>query len=429
MDGFTIFTTGIILSLFSNTYFPDNITSGLIVSSVVIGAVAGGYIGGILSDKYGRKRIFIFSMLIISVAAIFSSVSDSIPVFILFQLLIGFGIGMDFPVSAAYVQEFMPIKNQTRMLAATLIFQAAGTVIAAVCCIIIMSNIPPEISWRYIIGIEAVPPLVLMLFRLRAPESPRWCYEKGYVERAAMIVVKIFPLEKEKVEKMLLKVDKKSIRSKVIKPSHKVLFSKEYLRRTVLSSGAWFLMDVSTFGIGIFTPILLAQLAIDGGENFVKSELFPAWSAGFVDVFLIAGFFLSIMFVPKYGPLKLQALGFGGMAGGMLILLGNSIWGNSESLPFIFLGFIVFNVMMNMGPNSTTFMLPAELYPTQLRGTGGGFAASFAKIGAALAIFFLPGIRSYYGIETVLLIMVISSLLGMAVTIIFGRGLKLQSDI
>ena len=122
----------------------------------------------------------------------------------------------------------------------------------------------------------------------------------------------------------------------------------------------------------------------------------------------------------------MQAFGFAGMAAGMLILVLHEAVGGTSNI-MVFAGFILFNITMNMGPNSTTFMLPAELYPTKLRATGGGFAASFAKIGASLGIFFLPGVKAALGITTILLIMAGCALVGLLITIVFGIRTKGKS--
>ena len=85
----------------------------------------------------------------------------------------------------------------------------------------------------------------------------------------------------------------------------------------------------------------------------------------------------------------------------------------------VILGFVLFNLAMNMGPNSTTFALPAILFPTRLRATAGGFAAACAKAGATLGTFFLPDLRAAYGSTAMLLVLAVVAALGMAVTLAF----------
>ena len=88
-----------------------------------------------------------------------------------------------------------------------------------------------------------------------------------------------------------------------------------------------------------------------------------------------------------------------------------------------------FNVLMNVGPNATTFILPAELFSTEVRASGHGFAAGAAKLGAALGIFLLPVLRVRIGVPSLLYLLAVVCLLGLAITVIFhvetsGRSLE-----
>jgi predicted MFS family arabinose efflux permease len=118
----------------------------------------------------------------------------------------------------------------------------------------------------------------------------------------------------------------------------------------------------------------------------------------------------------------MQAAGFAGMALGMLMLVAAVGLTNSHlRIALVFAGFILFNLLMNAGPNSTTFTLAPILFPTQLRGTAGGFAAAVAKLGATLGVFLLPILKGKFGVPSVLGIVSAVSVLGLVVTLILGR--------
>ena len=87
----------------------------------------------------------------------------------------------------------------------------------------------------------------------------------------------------------------------------------------------------------------------------------------------------------------------------------------------MFTGFILFNLLMNAGPNSTTFTLPPILFPTPRRATASGFAASVAKLGATVGVFILPILKSKFGVPAVLGMMATVSVLGLLVMLIFRR--------
>src|SRR5207244_12546183 len=85
----------------------------------------------------------------------------------------------------------------------------------------------------------------------------------------------------------------------------------------------------------------------------------------------------------------------------------------SFHIPLVFSGFILLNLLMNAGPNSTTFTLPPILFPVQLRATASGFAASVAKIGATLGVFVLPILKGKFGVPAVLGMIVGVTILGL----------------
>src|SRR5205823_2158873 len=101
---------------------------------------------------------------------------------------------------------------------------------------------------------------------------------------------------------------------------------------------------------------------------------------------------------------SLQLLGFAGMTLGLALLAvtGSLPGGTGANTPLVFLGFALFNLMVNLGPNATTYLLPAELFPTELRASGHGLAAASGKVGAAVGIFLLPLLRSSFGLSTTL---------------------------
>jgi hypothetical protein len=118
----------------------------------------------------------------------------------------------------------------------------------------------------------------------------------------------------------------------------------------------------------------------------------------------------------------MQTIGFASMAFGMLLLMIAVRLSNSSlHIPLVFTGFILFNLLMNAGPNSTTFTLAPILFPTQLRATASGFAASVAKIGATFGVFVLPILKGKFGVPAVLGMVVAVSVLGLVVTLVFGR--------
>ena len=131
--------------------------------------------------------------------------------------------------------------------------------------------------------------------------------------------------------------------------------------------------------------------------DIIHNDLLAAEGAACIDVLLLVGIFAAIGLADKVGRIKLQWYGFVGCAAGLLLASFSVGAAGNAQLFFLFAGFMLFNFMTNMGPNSMTYLLSGEVFPTHIRGLGAGFAASFAKVGAVLTAFFFPDFSSGAG--------------------------------
>jgi hypothetical protein len=155
----------------------------------------------------------------------------------------------------------------------------------------------------------------------------------------------------------------------------------------MLVSLPWFLMDVATYGVGLFTPVILGAIRSSSKTTGpLAAEFADAQGSGAIDLFLLFGFLVGLWAVPRFGRIHMQVIGFVGMTLGMLILVVPELAAGSAAAHvwLVFAGFILFNLAMNAGPNASTFALAPELFPTKIRASAGGFAAAAAKVGATL---------------------------------------------
>jgi len=146
-----------------------------------------------------------------------------------------------------------------------------------------------------------------------------------------------------------------------------------------------------------------------------------ARGAALVDLFLILGFLCAIVLVEKLGRIRLQVTGFLGMAVGLGILASSGMLpsGSRGEILLVRFGFLVFNFLMNAGPNSTTFLLSGEVFPTSIRATGAGLAAATAKAGAIVGTFVLPILQNSLGVFPLLIGLSAGCVLAAAVTVLF----------
>jgi len=423
LDGFDLFVMSIALPLIIVQFSATPLEQGIVGAAAVVGAIFGALIGGRLCDRFGRKKVFLFDLLIFIIFAILSSCAWSIESLIIFRFLLGVGIGADYPVCASYVSEFMPKRIRGRMLIAAFSFQAVGIFAAAGIGLFILAMHPSESAWRWMLVAGAVPAIVILLLRRGIPESARWHIQRREWKLAMGVVRYLIPdftmkkpINPAVEDTVQMKPEKVPAWHSYLS-SYAELFSKKNLRRTILITIPWFFMDFAFYGVGIFTPILIAaMIGTQGtGLNFIAQDFYSSEFTVLLDVFLVIGFILNILFIEKIGRIKLQLAGFIGMAAGMFILAASQS-GSQTIIALAFVGFGLFNLLQNFGPNATTFLLPAELFSTRLRATAHGFAAGIAQFGAACGIIFVPLMKASYGVRSTVIFMGAICILAFVVT-------------
>jgi MFS transporter, putative metabolite transport protein len=422
LDGYVIFVLGVAMPLVVAEFHIQPDVVGLIGASLVFGAVIGAGVGGPMADHLGRRKLMLADMIIIGAGASISALARGPAMLFTGQLLVGTGVGIHFPVSSSYVSEILPKRSRARMMVATIACQSVGMLVAAAITLVLLKGGSTQ-AWRLFLATEGAVALLFFVLRLSAPESPHWLMSRGKFAKAAEAFVRIIPEQQEAVLRLTGDHEKLTAPVPDVTGGLSILFSRRYRARTALVTIPWFLMDIATYGVGLFTPAILGAIEIFGRTRGIAAHDFAlAKGSAIIDLFLLVGFLLGVWMVPRFGRIRMQAVGFAGMAVGMFMLLAAVGLTNSTlHIPLVFAGFILFNLLMNAGPNSTTFTLAPILFPTQLRGTAGGFAAGVAKLGATLGVFLLPIVKEKFGVPSVLGIVSAVSLLGLVVTVILGR--------
>lgn len=200
------------------------------------------------------------------------------------------------------------------------------------------------------------------------------------------------------------------------------LFSKRYRRPTILAAIPWFLQDLGTYGIGIFTPTILATTFGAKSEHarnladIIHNDMLAAEGAAFIDLLLLVGIIAAVLLTDRVGRIKLQIFGFIGCAAGLFLASFSLDSQGTSQTVLLFSGFMLFSFMTNLGPNAMTYLIAGEVFPTRIRGIGSGIAASTAKVGAVATAFLFPVLLADLGTQTILYILVGTSLLGGAIT-------------
>jgi MFS family permease len=430
LDGFDFFIIAVATPLLTKGWNLSAEQKGLVASAAILGSIVGAAFLGPLADRIGRRRIFKYDLVLFVVFSAFCIVAWNVWSLFVFRFFLGIAIGLDYPISASYLAEILPSRSRGRWLVGAFSLQAVGQLLGALVGVIALYAFPHVDAWRIMLGFGIVPALGIIWFRRTVPESPRWLAQNNREQEAREVGETLVghPVQITAVDRHRDEPPAEGLKA-LFQPQ---LFRPNMIRRTIFTSVPWFLMDIATYGVGIFTPTLLAAIFIHNPNTaFISDDIASTRGTAALDIFLVLGFVAAIVLVEKVGRVRLQLTGFAVMAGALCLLaLANSLPGGGESnLALVFVGFALFNTFMNAGPNATTYALPAEVFPSEVRAAGDGFAAGSAKLGAALGVFLFPVLLDDIGTSAVLLITAGACALGFVVTWIFkiepkGRSLN-----
>ncbi len=396
-DAYDLFIIGVVTAILAPLWHLTtaqlSILNGASLASAAFGAVFFGY----LADKLGRKKMYGIEIAILFVGAILSALSSSFVWLFLSRILVGFGIGGDYPSSAVVASEYSNRKNRGFFVLLVFAMQAIGLVIGpAIASFFLGLNISQDLVWRILLGLGAVPAASVFYLRRKIAETPRYIvHSKSQPHFEVSRVVSDL-------------VDYTANHSCLLFQKQK-LFTKKWLKPLVGTAGAWFLLDIAFYGNGVSSVLIMNNLMPHA--SLLKHTLL---SAMIFLCFAVPGYFCSALYVDKIGRKLLQSMGFAIMAicYGCMALI-------PEINHHLILFFCLFGLsffFINFGPNATTFLIPSEIFPTSIRAQAHGMSAAIGKIGAFMGAFLLPSILNLYGLSVTMGLVSFISILGIMIT-------------
>ncbi|MFJ1259599.1 MFS transporter [Cupriavidus sp. CuC1] len=339
--------------------------TGLLASSSFLGMFLGAAIAGLLADRFGRKPVFQVSMVFWGVGSLLCGLADNVTSLMLFRVLLGFGMGMEFPIGLSMVSEIVPAKSRGKYVAILEGFWPIGFIAAGVLTYFLL----PVIGWRGIFIALAVPAAFVFVVRRRVPESPRWLEDTGREREADSTMAGI----EAHVERAWGAALPPVADSYATPPRHKrkALFAElwrgPYAKRTVMLWSVWFFALLGYYGLTTWLGALLQQ----AGYAVTKSVLYMVY----ISLAGIPGFIFSAWLLEK--PTC------------ALMLLGSAaaayLYGQAAVLRLPVEHLIAAGLCMQFflfGMWSVLYAYTPELYPTRSRATGSGFASSIGRIGS-----------------------------------------------
>ena len=340
---------------------------GLVASAGFVGMFLGAAISGRLADRYGRRLIFQATLVLFSIGAVLSALAPTFELLLAARVVAGLGLGGELPVVATLVSEFSPRAQRGRMIVLLESFWAYGTLAAGLVALFVL----PQFGWRGAFVVAALPALYVAYLRSALPESPRYLAERGRSAEADAIVRRV----ERAAGGALLTLGAAVAPARSGRTSISELWKPAYARRTAMLWILWFGITFTYYGIFLYVPSLLAAR----GLSEVRSNEFFFLST----IAQIPGYFSAAWLVERWGrkpTLVAYLLGTAASA----FLFGNSGTGTDA---FVYAALLSF---FNLGAWGVVYTVSPELYPTAVRATGAGVAASVGRIGGIIGPFLTP---------------------------------------
>lgn len=406
-DSYDLFIIGVVTALLSPLWHLTIHQKSVLNGASLIAAACGAIFFGMISDKFGRKKLYGLEAVILVIGAIWSACATSFIQLLLARVLVGLGIGGDYPSSATVASESANKKNRGFIVLLVFAMQALGLTIGPLIASLLLSlHISHDIVWRILLGLGAIPAASVIYLRRTIKESKHYLMSKKP------------PLEIGRVVHDLLQDNSDLSLPKGYKKQS--LLKPKWLKCLIGTAGAWFLMDVALYGNGVSNTLILSSLSPTA--NLLQHTLL---SVLIFLLFAVPGYFLSARYIDKIGRKPIQYMGFFMMAVTYFII---ALPGVTSVVPLFILVYGLSYLFINFGPNATTFLIPSEIYPTSIRAKAHGISAAVGKCGAFLGAFALPLVLQTRGMSFVMNIMAVVSLLGILVTMMIPemKGVSLE---
>lgn len=424
-DAYDIFAIGLVTNMLGVVYWQDAKknpgkipqTADTAIKVATSGGTVLGQVGfGYLADVVGRKKMYGLELIIIIFATIAQALSSHSPaisivgIIIFWRVLMGIGIGGDYPLSSIITSEFATTKWRGAMMGSVFAMQGIGQFAAGIIALIVTAGFKESLltaknpaacdgvcqlavdkMWRVIIGFGAVPGCIALYYRLTIPETPRYTFDvardivKADTDSKAYLNGKhhgnpdeITRATTQAATAGQLEVPKASWAD----------FWRHYSQwkngKILLgTAGSWFFLDVAFYGVSLNNSVILSAIGYSGGANMYQTYYNTAvGNLIIVCAGAIPGYWVTVALVDTIGRKPIQLMGFTLLTIFFCIFgFGYNVIGTHGKLAV----YVLCQFFFNFGPNATTFIVPGECFPTRYRSTSHGLSAASGKIGAIIA--------------------------------------------
>jgi putative MFS transporter len=370
-DAFDALSIAVVLALVIRTFGLSFSDAGLIVSAGYAGQWLGAVVVGALADRIGRRPAFVLSLVVFGLLSLACAFAWSHNSLLLFRALQGIGLGAEVPIATTLINEYLGKRNRGRI---SVIYQSTftwGIFVAPLIALITTSMFGPELGWRILLGLGALPLLIAVWAWFALPESARWLAATGRTNEADALVRRMedeartrgHSLDEPEPVPPALNQDGKLRLGELLAPT--------YRTRTLGLGTIWFTSFFVVYGYLTWLPTMY----VSTGGLPPSSSLVLTVVLGAIQLLVV---YAAAWLIDRVGrrPLLLTAFGFaviGGLFGGVMVgLLNLTGW------PVLFTAGIIIAIGMSIS-SASLFLYTSELYPTRMRGWATSVNSSLAR--------------------------------------------------
>ncbi|EAU80994.2 phosphate transporter [Coprinopsis cinerea okayama7 len=460
--------------LYNGEHLPSGL-EGFVKAGANIGSVIGQFAFGYAADALGRKKVYGKELMLIIFATIMTLTTptgqlspESCLIYLgVFRILLGIGVGGDYPMSASITSDRANLRKRGTMLTYIFSMQGWGSFVGSLATIIVLAIYRNTIEgegklskvdgvWRIVVGISLIPAFATLYQRLTLPESTR--YEESQRlqrEHPDDEIAKLKELQKraEESDLSVIPLDEKTNKTDAEKGSRegssdesmtadrveevsdslepeqvakkKAHFKDFYLhfrkwknmKMLIGTSVTWFLLDIAFYGINLNQNVVLQQIGFDGSTGTPWNKMFKVSTGNMIITALgfVPGYYATVLTIETLGRKWIQIQGFLMSALFLAILAG--LFEKLSKVQFI-VCFAFLQFFFNFGANSTTYCYPAEVFPTRYRAFAHGISAASGKAGAIISALAFNTLSKKIGTPAVLWIFFGCCIVGAAFTLL-----------
>lgn len=425
-DAYDLFCISLVTKLLGRIYYTDPAqpkpgvlppgVQAAVTGVALVGTLSGQLFFGWLGDKLGRKKVYGITLMLMVGCSLASGLSFGnspkgvMATLCFFRFWLGFGIGGDYPLSATIMSEYANKKTRGAFIAAVFAMQGFGIMAGGVFALIVAAafdhkyQVPTyeenakaslvlpafDYVWRIILMFGAVPAALTYYWRMKMPETARYTAlvaKNG--KQAASDMSKVLQVE--------IEAEEEKVQNLAENQNQKFgLFTRQFAKRHGLhllgTTTTWFLLDIAFYSQNLFQKDIFTAIGWipPAKEMNAINELYRIARAQTLIALCstVPGYWFTVAFIDYMGRFAIQLMGFFFMTVFMFALaIPYDHWTKKENR----IGFVVMYSLTfffaNFGPNATTFVVPAEIFPARLRSTCHGISAAAGKAGAIVGAF------------------------------------------